>query len=104
MGTGERANNMLFEYGGMKMSVPSRVVMEKSDGSLEILNGQDAYPIFIEAAENARGDNLTEYDEQINLYWRDAVRAYTSGECTRDEAIRWFKRIVQDSIPEITVE
>lgn len=98
------ANNMLFEYGGMKMSVPSRVVMEKSDGSLEILNGQDAYPIFIEAAENARGDNLTEYDEQINLYWRDAVRAYTSGECTRDEAIRWFKRIVQDSIPEITVE
>ena len=75
----------------VKHAATSSVVMEKSDGKMGILGGQDAFPVFIEADAAARGDNQTEYDEFIGTFWRDAVRAYTSGEYTREEAIQWFK-------------
>ncbi|MBO7515166.1 MAG: extracellular solute-binding protein, partial [Lachnospiraceae bacterium] len=99
--------NAIFDYPSdseTKDSVASRVVMENSDGRMDILGGQDAFPIFIEAAEMARGDNLTEFDEWINMYWRDAVRMYTDGEISRDGAIEWFKRCVKENIEQITVE
>ena len=71
--------------------------MGLSFGSLDILNGQNAYPTFSDAADLARGDNRTEYDEWINQYWLDAARMYANGERTRDEAIRWFKDQMRDS-------
>ncbi len=77
-----------------KIASTSATVMERSDGKLDILGGQNAFPYYIEANAAARGDNLTEYDEWIGYYWRDAVRSYTSGERTREEAIQWFKEAV----------
>ncbi|MBR5348932.1 MAG: extracellular solute-binding protein [Lachnospiraceae bacterium] len=86
-----------IDYGRIiKPAVASRVVMEKSNGCMDILGGQDVYPVFIETASMARGDNLTEYDELIGVYWKDAVNSYITGECTRDEAIRWFKNMLRD--------
>ncbi len=94
----ERANDLFEnEYVNyddpnlVKHAATSSVVMKKSDGKMGILGGQDAFPVFIEADAAARGDNQTEYDEFIGTFWRDAVRAYTSGEYTREEAIQWFK-------------
>ena len=94
----ERANDLFEnEYVNyddpnlVKHAATSSVVMEKSDGKMGILGGQDVFPFYSMANAYARGDNLTEYDEFIGTFWRDAVRAYTSGEYTREEAIRWFK-------------
>ncbi len=54
------------------------------------------YDYFEKANKQAKGNNLTEYDESINSLWRDAVRAYAGGIATRDEAIATFKQMVKD--------
>ncbi|MBR4291588.1 MAG: carbohydrate ABC transporter substrate-binding protein [Oscillospiraceae bacterium] len=81
-----------------KDSVASGTVMEISTGDLEILAGQNMFDAFVPANEYANGKCLTQYDETINSYWRDAVRQYTAGELSRDEAISFFKQQVADNL------
>ena len=97
------ANGTTFGEGGTKDSVASGAVMEKSNGELEFLGGQNMFDVFVPANAFANGKNLTQYDETINSYWRDAVRAYTAGTVTRDEAIANFKQNVKDNLA-VTVE
>ncbi len=97
------ANGTLNGEGGTKDSVASGVVMEKSNGEMEFLGGQNMFDVFVPANAFANGKNLTQYDETINSAWRDAVRQYTAGELSRDEAIAAFKATVGDKVA-ITVE
>ena len=97
------ANGTLNGEGGTKDSVASATVMENSDGTLDFLGGQDMFDYFVPANSYANGKNLTQYDETINSYWRDAVRTYTSGDKTRDEAIAAFKQNVADNL-DVVVE
>lgn len=83
---------------GTKDAVASGTVMAKSDGSVDFLGGQNMFDVFVPANIYANGKNLTQYDETINLYWRDQVREYTSGNKTRDEAIEAFKQQVADNL------
>ncbi len=92
------ANGTLNGEGGTKDAVASGTVMEMSDGSLDFLGGQNMFDYFVPANDYANGKNLTQYDETINQYWRDAVRTYTSGEKSKDEAIAAFKQNVADNL------
>ena len=83
---------------GTKDTVASGAVMAKSNGELDFLGGQNMFEAFVPANEYANGSNLTQYDETINNYWRDAVRQYTAGELSRDEAINAFKTNVADNL------
>ena len=83
---------------GTKDTVASGTVMAKSNGELDFLGGQNMFEAFVPANEYANGSNLTQYDETINNYWRDAVRQYTAGEVSRDEAITAFKTNVADNL------
>ena len=82
---------------GTKDTVASGVVMDKSNGELDFLGGQNMFEAFVPANEYANGSNLTQYDEGINNYWRDAVRQYTAGELSREDAIAAFKQNVADN-------
>ena len=97
------ANGTLNGEGGTKDCVASGTVMSMSDGSLDFLGGQNMFDAFVPANSYANGKNLTQYDETINQYWRDAVRQYTSGEKDRDTAIADFKQNVADNL-DIIVE
>jgi len=97
------ANGTLYGEGGTKDTVASGVVMAKSDGSLEFLGGQNMFDVFVPANEFANGKNMTQYDETINRYWRDAVRMYTSGQIGREEAVAQFKQNVADNL-DVVVE
>ena len=97
------ANGTLNGEGGTKDCVASGTVMANSNGELEFLAGQNMFDAFVPANSYANGKNLTQYDETINQYWRDAVRGYTSGELSRDEAIESFKQNVADNL-DIVVE
>ena len=77
--------------------------MSSSDGSLAFLGGQNMFDYFVPANAYANGKNLTQYDEVINQYWRDAVRTYTSGEKSKEEAITVFKQNIKDNL-DVTVE
>jgi hypothetical protein len=83
---------------GTKDTVASGVVMAKSDGQMDFLGGQNMFDIFVPANQFAKGDNLTQYDNTINGYFRDAVRQYTSGTASKEDAIVWFKQQVADNL------
>lgn len=83
---------------GTKDSVASSVVMDKSNGEVELLGGQNMFDIFVPANANASGKNLTQFDETINKLWRDQVREYTAGNKERDKAIETFKQQVKDQL------
>jgi hypothetical protein len=72
--------------------------MAKSNGELDFLGGQNMFDVFVPANAYANGTNLTQYDETINTYFRDAVRQYTSGELSRDDALTAFKTNVADNL------
>ncbi len=97
------ANGTLNGPGGTKDTVASGTVMKKSDGSLDFLGGQNMFDVFVPAGEFANGKNLTQFDETINLKWRDQVREYTSGNKTREQALKDFKQDVVDNL-DVTVE
>ncbi len=88
------ANGNFYHYDD-KDTVASAVVMEKSDGSLAMLGGQNMFEYFIPAGDYATGRNMTRYDEEINMCWRDAVRAYVAGKVDRDGAIAQFREDVR---------
>nr|WP_321307647.1 extracellular solute-binding protein [uncultured Sphaerochaeta sp.] len=92
------ANGTLDGSGGIKDTVASGAVMNKSNGTLDFLGGQNMFEIFVPAGEYATGTNKTPYDEVINMHWRDVTRAYTAGEKSRDEAIADFKQLVFDDL------
>ena len=92
------ANGNLYGDGGTKDCVGSGTVMAKSDGKLDFLGGQNMFDVFVPANQFANGKNLTQYDETINRFWRDATRQYTGGAMTRDEAIEFFKQQVEDQL------
>ena len=92
------ANGTLNGEGGTKDCVASGTVMAMSNGELDFLGGQNMFDAFVPANTYANGKNLTQYDETINSYWRDAVRGYTAGDLSRDEAIALFKQNVADNL------
>lgn len=83
---------------GTKDTVASSVVMEKSNGELALLGGQNMFDVFVPANANATGKNLTQYDETINMIWRDQVREYAAGNKSRDQALADFKQQVKDQL------
>ena len=97
------ANGTLNGEGGTKDCVASAKVMSISDGTLDFLGGQDMFDVFGEANSYANGKNLTQYDETINLKWRDQVRQYSGGEKSREDALAGFKQDVADNL-DVTVE
>jgi ABC-type glycerol-3-phosphate transport system substrate-binding protein len=88
---------------GTKDTVASGVVMAKSNGDMEFLGGQNMFDTFVPANQFAKGDNLTQYDNSINGYFRDAVRQYTAGTATKEDALVWFKQQVADNL-DVVVE
>gem|GEM_PF-87854 len=92
------ANGKLLDDDGTKDCVASNVVMKRSNGEMEILGGQDAFPVFVEAAQYAKGDNVSEFDAQINDLWWNAVTDYMVGNLTRTQAIESFKSSVKNNL------
>ena len=87
---------------GAKDTVASGTVMAMSDGTLDFLGGQDMFPAFIGGNAYASGANMTQYDETINSYFRDAVRQYALPEGEfygdKDAAIEQFATNVNDNL------
>lgn len=91
------ANGTYSDESG-KDSVASAAVMERSNGELEFLGGQNMFDIFVPAGDNATGKNMTEIDEGINSAFREQVQEYAAGNKSKDEAIADFKTQVSDEL------
>ena len=83
---------------GTKDCVASGTVMAMSNGEVDFLGGQNMFDVFVPANAFANGKNCTQYDETINQYWRDAVREYTAGNLSKEDAVAAFKQNVADNL------
>lgn len=92
------ANGTLAGPGGTKDTVASGTVMKKSDGKLPFLGGQNMFDVFVPAGQFATGRNKHQYDETINMYYRDQVREYSAGNKSRAAALNEFKQQVFDNL------
>ena len=81
-----------------KDCVGSNTVLGISDGSIDFLDGQNMFDIFVPANSAANGKNLTQYDEKINTLFRDQVREYSAGNKSKEDAIAAFKQNVADEL------
>ena len=81
-----------------KDCVASGTVMSISSGELDFLGGQNMFDVFVPANANAKGDNLTQYDETINGFFREQVRFYAAGEKSKEDCIKDFKQNVADNL------
>ncbi len=95
------ANGTLEEGNNKKIAVSSLSVMEKSEDSIDFLSGQNMFEVFTPVSRLVNGKNVTQYDEKMNQYWKNEVRAYADGTKTRKQAIQDFKNTVKESL-EIT--
>jgi len=92
------ANGTLYGDGGTKDTVGSGTVMERSNGEIDFLGGQNMFDVFVPAAMFANGKNMTQYDESINQIWREETREYSGGNKSRDEAIESFRQRVAETL------
>jgi len=81
-----------------KDAVASNVVMNKSNGELSILSGQDMFDVFIPAGANASGAGFGPYDETINREFADQAEQFFMGEKTKEQAIADFKQKILDEM------
>jgi len=72
--------------------------MDKSNGEVAILGGQNMFKVFVPACAAITVKSLTQYDEGINAQWQAYARQYASGELSRDEAIAGLKQWVADNL------
>ncbi len=92
------SNGTLYGLGGVKDAVASETVMSNSNGVLDFLGGQNMFDTFILADRHINVKNMTEYDQAISTIWRNQVRKYVDGECSRNEAIAAFKQEVKEQL------
>ncbi len=97
------ANGTLNGPGGTKDTVASGTVMKKSDGKVAFLGDQNMFDVFVPAGQFATGKNKNQYDEAINVHWRNQVREYAAGNKSREQAIADFKQLVADNL-DVVVE
>ena len=92
------ANRLYEPNQGVKEAVVSGTVMEKADGSMEFLGGQNMFEYYAKANNQEMKIHITEYDAAIDTLWRNAVREYAQGEKSREEAIAGFKEAVKTKV------
>ena len=92
------ANGLYEPNQGVKEAVVSGKVMEKADGSMEFLGGQNMFEYYRIANDKASGKHITEYDAVIDTLWRNAVRDYAEGKKNRSETIAGFKEAVKERV------
>lgn len=93
------ANGMMSE--GIKDGVASKTVLEKLDGRLDFLGGQNIFDVCISAFDKVNGKNRTQYDGMIDQYWLDQVREYINGNKSRERAIADFKKTATAYLEEV---
>lgn len=83
---------------GVKDTVASGTVMKNSVGKLDFIGGQNLFDVFYQAGKLANGNNITQYDDTINFYWREQVSEYVSGKKTKEKAIADFKKNIKNKV------
>jgi ABC-type glycerol-3-phosphate transport system substrate-binding protein len=85
--------------------VNAKVAKTISSEKLEILGGQNPFPIYNKAAKKIDGSTVTKYDQAIQSLWIDnVVNPYANGKVTKAKAISNFKKAVSSQYPSITVK
>lgn len=72
-------------------SVSSKSVMKMLNDKWSILNNQNPFPIFVQAASHAHAKAYSPYDNDLNGVYFDLAREYAYGEISLETALNRFK-------------
>jgi len=90
--------NQLMPGASAKDAVASGVVMERSDGTLDFLAGQDMFDVFIPAGIYGNSSGWGPQDRFIDDQFNSFAEQYFMGEMTREEALDGFRQTIQDTL------
>jgi len=72
--------------------------------NISVITGMNNKKIFSEAAEKINGKLMTEYDVDIENYYKDALKLYLCNKLTRNKAIDYFKDKVKENYWKLKVK
>ncbi|AZB41109.1 carbohydrate ABC transporter substrate-binding protein [Bacillus sp. FJAT-42376] len=75
----------------------------KGDFKDEFLGGQNNYQFFLDQAHNIKPGIVTKYDQQLDTLYGNAVKEYTDGKKSKDQAIKEFYMKAKNAYPDLTV-
>ena len=84
------------ETGGGKDAVASATVMNRVDGSLDFLDGQNPAPIFAKATAATTASEMSVYNDDTNWKWLEVTMGYAFGDMTKFDAIAEFMQYMED--------
>ena len=79
-------------------AVASSAVMARSEWSNDFCGGQNLFPAFVKGNMYSEAKAVTQYDEVVGQYYKEAVRKYAGTNMDRYQAIRNFKNEVWDNV------
>lgn len=77
--------NGTIDYHKEKHAVSSGKVMSVADGSMDFLDGQNPYPIYMGVADSITTTGICAYDEYFGELLQELTDKYAHGEITKEE-------------------
>lgn len=75
----------------------------KDNFSDKFLGGQNNYEFFLEQSEKITPGIVTKYDQQLDTLYANAVKQYTDGKKSKEDAIKEFYLKAKNAYPDLTV-
>ncbi|MTH54136.1 extracellular solute-binding protein [Bacillus mangrovi] len=75
----------------------------KGDFKDEFLGGQNNYQFFLEQSEQIKPGIVTKYDQQLDTLYGNAVKQFSDGKKSKEDAIQEFYMKAKNAYPDLTV-
>ena len=91
------------QYGEYVSTISADQDMAKGAGE-DTLGGQNLYQFYNSLMEKIPTDCMTQYDQQINSAYLNAVKAYATGKLDKAGALKQFKADVKTAYADLSVD
>ena len=91
------------EYGEFVSLKSADEALAAGEGE-EVLNGQNPFAFYNDQMAKLPANLMTAYDGTLNNAFLAAVKAYATGEMSKDDAIQMFKDDALNAYPELVIE
>ncbi len=91
------------EYGEFVSLKSADEALAAGEGE-EVLNGQNLFAFYNDQMAKLPADLMTAYDGTLNNAFLAVVKAYATGEMSKDDAIQMFKDDALNAYPELVIE
>ena len=81
-----------------------KALASDDSGSNKVLGGQNPYQMLADGAEKVDMSNISIYDQGCNEEFQKAMKNYSDGNASYDDALAQFKSAIVEKYPELTTD